>query len=271
MATSLVCTNFTHSRSLVAQPRSQSPIDDLGAYAVACAVAVEELIGELAADLEGYARNRRFARRIALEEAAEVAAFLQEQVDMGVEARAQAIARSGAKLACTRGCNGCCEEPIMTFRPESARVGMWLARPENADAKAAFLEAYAGWSAAIGERATKLSELFETDPKNYIAHHVDVWRKGVLCPFNRGGDCSVYEVRPMVCRTAHALETNEHCKGASETPATHATFVPLDGFVARARSLLRATHNATRSTRGRPEALPHAVYAMLQTASSERR
>lgn len=228
-------------------------------------MAVEDLIGELAADLEGYARNRRFSRRVAPAEAAEVAAFLQEQVDQGVEARAEAIAKSGAKLACGRGCNGCCEEPIMVFRPESARVGLWLARPENAEAKAAFLEAYQVWSANIGDRATKLSELFETDAKNYIAHHVDVWRKGVLCPFNRDGDCSVYEVRPMVCRTAHALETNEYCKGASETPATHATFVPLDGFVSRARALLRATHNATGGTRGRLQALPHAAYAMLTT------
>jgi Fe-S-cluster containining protein len=227
-------------------------------------VAVEQLIGELAADLEGYATHRKFSRKVPLQEAAEVAGFLQDQIDAGVEARATAIARAGAKLACTRGCNGCCEEPIMVFRPESARVGHWLARPENAEVRAAFLAAYPDWKTRIGDAADKLSQLFETDAPNYIAHHVDVWRKGVLCPFNRNGDCMVYEVRPTVCRTAHALDTNEYCSGSSETPATHATFVPLDNFVARARMLLRATHNATRGSKGRPEALPHAVFAMLQ-------
>jgi Fe-S-cluster containining protein len=230
-------------------------------------VAVERLIEELAADLEGYARNRRFPRKVPLQEAEQIAAFLQEQVDMGVDARARAIARSDVALACTRGCNGCCEEPIMVFRPESARVAHWLARPENAGAKEAFLAAYPAWSARIGTHVEELSALFETDPSNYVGHHVDVWRKGVVCVFNRDGDCTVYPVRPIVCRTAHALETNEHCKGSSETPATHATFVPLDEFVARARALLRATHNATHGTRGRPTALPHAVYAMLTNSA----
>lgn len=227
-------------------------------------MAVDQLISELGADLEGYATGRKFSRKVKAEEAAEVAAFLHDQVDKGVEARADAIARSDAKLACTRGCNGCCEEPIMVFRPESARVGLWLAREENAEAKATFLAAYPAWKERIGAISDKLSQLYVTDPQNYITHHVDAWRKGVLCAFNRDGDCTVYPVRPSVCRTAHALDTNVHCNGATEVPATRATFVPLDSFVARARRLLVATHNATRGDRGRPEALPHAVYAMLR-------
>jgi Fe-S-cluster containining protein len=227
-------------------------------------VAIDKLIGELGADLEGYATTRKFPRKVPLEEAVEIAAFLHEQVDRGCEARAEAIARSDTKLACERGCNGCCEEPIMIFRPESARVAMWLEQPENAEVKAAFLEAYPVWKEQIGAVTDKLSQLFMSDPQNYVAHHVDAWRKGVVCAFNRNGDCSVYPVRPTVCRTGHALETNAHCKGASETPATRATFVPLDSFVVKARRLLLATHNATRGARGRPEALPHAVYALLQ-------
>jgi Fe-S-cluster containining protein len=151
----------------------------------------------------------------------------------------------------------------MVFRPEAARVWRWLAQPEHADARAAFLATYPEWNARIGETAAKLSELYAAEAENYIAHHVDAWREGVLCPFNRNGDCTVYPVRPIVCRTGHALDTNEHCSGASETPATRATFVPLDEFVVRTRRLLVATHNATRGSRGRPQALPHAVYAML--------
>ena len=227
-------------------------------------MSVEKLIGELGADLDGFASNRKFSRKVSAEEAAEVAAFLHDQIDMGIAARDEAIARSETTLACKRGCNGCCEEPIMVFRPESARVAHWLARPENAEAKAHFLAAYPVWKERIGAVADELSQLFIADPKNYVAHHVDAWRKGVVCAFNRDGDCTVYPVRPSVCRTAHALESNAHCSGNSETPATRATFVSLDSFVARARRLLVATHNATRGDRGRPETLPHAVYALLQ-------
>ena len=226
---------------------------------------VETLIEELAADLDGYATNRKFPRKLQLDEAAEVAAFVHAQVDMGVEARTEAIARSETTLACARGCTGCCEEPIMVFRPEAARVAGWLARPENAEARAEFLAAYPAWNERIGQVTARLSELYLSDARNYIAHHVEAWRQGVLCAFNQGGDCIVYPVRPTVCRTGHALETNEHCSGASETPATRATFVPLDDFVTRTRRLLQATHNAARGTRGRPEALPHAVHALLQS------
>ena len=227
-------------------------------------VGVEKLIEQLAADLDGYATHRKFPRKLKLDEAAEVAAFVHEQVDHGVEARTDAIARSNTSLACARGCTGCCEEPIMIFRPEAARVARWLARPENADARAAFLAAYPAWKERIGDAVTRLSELYATDSANYVAHHVDAWRKGILCAFNQNGDCTVYPVRPTVCRTGHALETSEHCSGASETPAARATFVPLDDFVTRTRRLLLATHNATRGSRGRPEALPHAVFAMLE-------
>jgi Fe-S-cluster containining protein len=227
-------------------------------------VAIDELIGELAADLEGYAQGRKFSRKVTFEEAAQVAAFLHDQVDSGVAARDEAIAKSNEKLACARGCNACCTEPIMVFRPESVRVARWLEQPENADVKVAFLAAFPAWREQIGAVSDRLAKLFVADPKHYIAHHVEGWRKGVLCPFNREGDCMVYAVRPTSCRTAHALETNVHCSGSSETPATRATFVPLDSFVARARRLLVATHNATRGDRGQPQVLPHAVYAMLQ-------
>lgn len=226
-------------------------------------MAVETLINELAADLDAFATNRPFPREVPLSEAAEVAAFLHEQVDMAVAARDEAIARANVKLACKRGCNACCQEPIIVTRPEAARVAQWLARPENAEAKAAFLAAYPAWNERIGKASAELAHRHVLDPENYNAHHIETWRHGVTCALNRDGDCLVYPVRPSVCRTGHALETNEHCSGAAETPATRATFVPLDQFVSRARRLLIATHNATAGDRWFPEALPHAVHAML--------
>lgn len=227
-------------------------------------MAVETLIEQLAADLEGYATHKKFPRKLKLDEAAELARFVHDQVEQGVAARTAAIVKSGTKLACARGCNGCCEEPIMVFRPEAARVARWLELPENAEVRAAFVAAYPAWKERIGDTVARLSEQYASDAKNYVAHHVDAWRKGVVCAFNRDGDCTVYPVRPTICRTGHALETNEHCTGAAETPAARATFVPLDDFVARTRRLLLAAHNATHGSRGRPEALPHAVHAMLQ-------
>lgn len=225
---------------------------------------VEKLINELGKDLVGYATDRVFARELPIDEASELATFVHVRVDQAVDDRAVTIGRSGKTIACTRGCNGCCEEPIMVFRPEAARVAQWLSLPENADARAWFVTAYPAWNAAIGDTVATLSEQYETDPLNFVEHHVNAWRKSVLCAFNRNGECAVYPVRPTVCRTGHALETNTHCSGAAEGHAERATFVPLENFVERTRILLRATHNAMRGTRGRPESLPHAVHALLR-------
>lgn len=225
---------------------------------------VGKLIEELGADLEGYAGQKKFPRKLRLDEVADLATFVQDQVDKGVDARAEAIARTDNALACKRGCNGCCEEPIMIFGPEAARVWQWLERPANKEVRRLFLAAYPAWKAQIGDTVEALAERFDTDPASYVSHHVEAWRKGVLCAFNRDGDCTIYPVRPVICRTGHALNTSARCSGASEESAERATFVPLDDFVKRTRSLLVAAHNAQRGSRGRPRALPLAVHELLQ-------
>lgn len=218
---------------------------------------------ELASDPAYATGERKFPRRVSLEEAAGIAASVQDEVDKGVEARAAGIAAQGMVLACKRGCNGCCEEPIMIFRPEAARVARWLDLPENAEARAAFRAAYPAWRDRVGDTPAKLSARFANDPGSYREAHIAAWSKGVMCAFNRDGACTIYPVRPTNCRTAHALNTSEHCSGAATQSAERATFVPLDQFVTRTRRLLAATHNAARGPKGRVEALCNVVYELL--------
>ena len=47
-------------------------------------------------------------------------------------------------------------------------------------------------------------------PLAYQDAHVQAWRMGVLCAFNRDGACLIYGVRPSNCRTAHALDQQRH-------------------------------------------------------------
>jgi Fe-S-cluster containining protein len=224
---------------------------------------IGQLIAELAAD-PGYATgDRKFPRRVSLEDAAAIAAGLQDEVDKGVEARAEVLAARGEVIACKRGCNSCCEEPIMIFRPEAARVARWLDLPENAEVRAAFRVAYPEWRRRVGDMPAKLSAKFVNDPGSYVDAHIEAWSMRVLCAFNRNGECTIYPVRPINCRTGHALDTNEHCNGAATKGAARASFVPLDQFVARTRKLLAATHNAARGPKSRVEALCNVVYELL--------
>ena len=224
---------------------------------------LDQLVGELASDPAYATGERKFPRRVSLDEAARIAGRLQDEVDRGVLARAEMLAAQGRELACKRGCNGCCEEPIMIFRPEAARVARWLDRPENALARAAFRAAYPAWRDRVGDMPARLSAKFANDPGSYMQAHIEAWSKGVMCAFNREGACSIYPVRPINCRTAHALDTSAYCSGAAIQSATRAAFVPLDQFVARTRKLLAAAHHAARGPKGRVEALCTAVYELL--------
>ena len=77
--------------------------------------------------------------------------------------------------------------------------------------------------------------------------------------------CTVYAVRPILCRNAHATDTAAHCYGddPSGIPASHLDFKPLDDLVRSARALMRATHHAIGGPRRRPTALCVAVHELL--------
>jgi Fe-S-cluster containining protein len=230
----------------------------------------EERLGRLVQELggdPGYASGRRsFPRTVTAEDAVSIAGALTGEIDRGCEARARAAERDRVKIACGRGCNGCCQEPILVYLPESVRVATWLARPENSAARAAFLAAYPIWQGQVGDGPEKLAALTVTgDVAAFKAAHVAEWRKQALCAFNRGGDCSIYPVRPGVCRNAHAVDTSEHCSGGSPKPATRLEFIPLDTFMERARLLLRAAHHAMGGPRGRPQPLCDEVHRLLST------
>ena len=45
------------------------------------------------------------------------------------------------------------------------------------------------------------------DRPAYMKLHLGHWQKRIMCAFNQGGACSIYPVRPIACRNAHAVET----------------------------------------------------------------
>jgi hypothetical protein len=123
-------------------------------------------------------------------------------------------------------------------------VVRFLRRPENGGFRAGFLARYAAWKAALGDTPKQLSELASGDRARYLEVHTEDWRKRVMCAFNDAGACTVYEVRPIVCRGAHAVETSAHCHGGTDVSAKQLNFVPLDKVIKRARTLLGAVHHA---------------------------
>jgi Fe-S-cluster containining protein len=226
------------------------------------------LLDELTSDV-AYASGRRpFPRTISNEDAMAIADFVHEEVDRGTEARAQAAASDGIKIACGRGCKRCCSELLLVYEQEALVVATWLRQPENAAVLARFLERYPRWHAAVGDAPERLQALVEAgDKAAYNAAHVAQTRAGVLCAFNDDdGACSIHPARPVACRNGHAVDTPDYC-GAdhpSGRPAVRLAYKPLDDFLARVRQLDRATHNALGKPVWRPESVCVAVYRLLQ-------
>ena len=212
------------------------------------------LVSELAADPRYAVGSRRFPSAVSDDDAVAIASELAAEFDGGVEKRAQLAERANLHIYCKSGCTNCCCVLVMVYRPEALVIARWLAKPENAAAREAFLAAYPTWRAAAGDAPEQLTRLFvKGDGKSYDARHQDHFRKRLLCAFNHDGKCAIYPVRPIGCRNAHALDTDAYC--CADPPdgkrAAAVAFVPLDQFLQSATRLMRAAHNANAKSQAR--------------------
>lgn len=227
---------------------------------------LQRLVAELTAD-RAYATGRRaFPRTVSVDDALAIVGEVHLTMDDGAAARADAAQKLGRPLACARGCSGCCEELVMVFRAEALRVARWLERPENAAVRQRFLEAYPTWRDRVGDGPRRVADAFSSgDEAAHLALHVEQWQKRVLCAFNQDGACTIYPVRPLLCRNAHAVETSAYCTAghpSGRTP-TRLRSDELDAWVEQARGLLRALHHAIGGPRQRQAALCEAVHELL--------
>jgi Fe-S-cluster containining protein len=224
------------------------------------------LMNELAADV-AYARGeRRFEGKISAADATFISARLLEAIDDGTEVRARKAREAGLTIACAPGCAFCCEQPILVWLPEALVVAEHLSRPENAEAKEAFLARYPAWRDAVGEGLEQIAAATEAgDWETYGRAYAAARQKRVVCAFNREGLCTVYAARPLACRHHHALETSARCRvdDDSGVPVAYLKFEPLDAFVSRAKLMNSALHHALGERRMRTVALCRAVYELL--------
>lgn len=235
-----------------------------------------KLIERLTSRPEYAVGSKRFPERIDDDDAAELAEAMQRELEHGLAAREQLARRKRLRIVCARGCNVCCEELVVVYLPEALAVARWLRSAAGADARAWFLEKYPSWRARAGDGIEREAEL-NADPARrdeYERAHKEQWKRRVMCAFNHDGACSIYPVRPMLCREGHAVDGNERCcvDVALVTPPRRLTFAPVEEFMKRANVLMRATHNAVAakekaSTRvNRAEALCELVYRLLTTS-----
>jgi Fe-S-cluster containining protein len=230
-------------------------------------VTLPELVAELASDL-GYATGaKKFPHAISEEQAIELALVLMRNVSERADARARAAVENGVTIACGVGCTGCCEEMVIIAEPEALLIRKFLRAPENAIARAHFLDAFARWRARAGDAPERLAALTVSndDRSAYTEAHTAYWRTRNLCAFNRDGACTIYPVRPLVCRNAHAVETSERCYGdySGGEQAKQIEFRPMAELLRQAHHLLQAAHNAITDRPNQHQSVCVAVHRLL--------
>jgi len=94
-------------------------------------------------------------------------------------------------IACRAGCNFCCYNQVEVTPPEALLIGHYVAQnfsPEEQD--------------GLMNRVVRALNFNSGKTKQQIAR----LRHKLPCPLLEDGRCSVYGVRPLVCRAMHAFE-----------------------------------------------------------------
>ncbi len=108
----------------------------------------------------------------------------------------------GVQMACQPGCNHCCAAQVEALAPEVFLI-LDQVQQQTPEERAALM-------GRLRAHATTLT----TEP----AGEAKAWSQRPKCPLLVNGLCSVYAVRPAVCRKAHSLDVKACEAGAPQIP-----------------------------------------------------
>lgn len=103
------------------------------------------------------------------------------------------------KLACHAGCHHCCAQQVSVTALEVFEIAAFLRRTLAADALAAVKTHVRAVAEAVRGRSA--------------AEH-----RGTQCPLLADGRCSIYEVRPLLCRGANSFDAAACAKVGAAIP-----------------------------------------------------
>jgi Fe-S-cluster containining protein len=230
----------------------------------------EARLAELLDGLQAHADEPNVHRLpvIRPDEAEEIVGLFHAQIDRGTEARTAFVEKHGSVVACREGCSDCCRQVPAVLAGEAVTIARWLEQPEHADIKERFLARFVDWHEALKDLIVEWFEAAAAkDVERAGAAHAAMYKRGTMCAFNKNGSCTIYAVRPTICRTAHALDSNVNCKPNATEMVRGAAYPPLDDYVTLIRGATVALHEALRADGVGALPLPIAIYEQLQRGS----
>ena len=133
-------------------------------------------------------------------------AHLHEGVDQVMEKSAA----TGTRLACKSGCSHCCHARVHALEPEVFRI-----------------------AAAMRERGPVVLDGLMAKLRRHaaIAQGLTAQQHRMPCPFLVDHHCSIYTIRPAVCRKAHSLDAEPCRTGSSTIPQDLATLMKAEAMI----------------------------------------
>lgn len=137
---------------------------------------------------------------------------LQSLAGAIADSAARAVEEAGAAVSCRAGCSACCRQLVPVSAAEAAALRAHLdslPEPRRSGIRRRFADAEERFrEAGILEALLSAGSVPEEDgPRFRMAYFL----LGVACPFLEDDRCSVYEMRPMVCREFLVTSPAERC------------------------------------------------------------
>ncbi len=112
------------------------------------------------------------------------------------------------QVTCSRGCNHCCHLPASASLPEMAPIVESLAGRTDWNTRRREMER------AVRAQLPIMAEVAFWQVEKRQAF----FERRMPCVFLRGGECSVYDQRPAVCRYHYAVTPPENCAHGAADP-----------------------------------------------------
>ena len=106
---------------------------------------------------------------------------------------------AGKQMACARNCSWCCHQLIVMTNRDDAVAMLRSARTQMSSAE------FHGFELALREQAAEIGQLT----------HEQAESRHWTCPFLRDNSCSVYDLRPIACRSVFSSDAS-CCKAMME-------------------------------------------------------
>lgn len=119
------------------------------------------------------------------------------------------VALANEPKACSKGCWHCCRQLIRVHAAEELPITDYIKKNFSSELRRRVQYNLQKWFQTLEANTPPKELLSEEDVEAFGVYHM---KNGVRCPFLVDGACSIYPVRPTLCRTFYVKDRPEDCE-----------------------------------------------------------